>query len=632
MEMDDHKRRRNMVLYVLIACVIYLVLNTLLFPNMAQRQQQISEVSFTQLLDDLKANDVKDVEYNNSSLEIRYTKDGDENTIYTTTAVSGAQDILVDRIDESDANLVASVDQDNSLWTYMLLMYGLPLIIFFALGVWLNRRMKKAAGDDGPSMNFGGGFGGMGGGLGKSGARIVASKDVGVTFKDVAGQEEAKESLKEVVDFLENPKRYEDIGARLPRGALLVGPPGTGKTLLAKAVAGEAGVPFFSISGSEFVEMFVGRGAAKVRDLFKQANEKAPCIVFIDEIDAVGKRRDGSLSSNDEREQTLNQLLTEMDGFDNHKGIVVLAATNRPDSLDPALLRPGRFDRRIPVELPDLAGRKAILELHAKDVKVEPPIDLTAIARATPGASGADLSNIINEGALRAVRMGRRRATQEDFEESVEVVIAGQKRKSTVLSDHEKQVVSYHEIGHAIVAANMKDGAPVTKITIVPRTSGALGYTMQVEEDEKFLTTKQEVLDKLAVYCGGRAAEELIFGEMTTGAANDIEQATKLARNMITRFGMSEEFGMMALGTVQNAYLNQDASLTCAPGTAERVDEAVKKVIEDAHARAIQVLKENKFKLHELARYLYKKETITGEEFMTLLKRENPLMPPKPQA
>ena len=494
--------------------------------------------------------------------------------------------------------------------------------------------MKKAMGDDGPSMNFGsGGFGGgMGGGLGKSGARIVASKDVGVTFKDVAGQEEAKESLKEVVDFLENPKRYEDIGARLPRGALLVGPPGTGKTLLAKAVAGEAGVPFFSISGSEFVEMFVGRGAAKVRDLFKQANEKAPCIVFIDEIDAVGKRRDAGLSTNDEREQTLNQLLTEMDGFDNHKGIVVLAATNRPDSLDPALLRPGRFDRRIPVELPDLAGRKAILELHAKDVKTQPPIDLTAIARATPGASGADLSNIINEGALRAVRMGRARATQEDFEESVEVVIAGQQRKSTILSDHEKQVVSYHEIGHAIVAASMKEGAPVTKITIVPRTSGALGYTMQVEEDEKFLTTKQEVLDKLAVYCGGRAAEELIFGEMTTGAANDIEQATKLARNMITRFGMSEEFGMMALGTVQNAYLNQDTSLTCAPGTAERVDDAVLKVIEQAHARALQVLKENKFKLHELARYLYKKETITGEEFMTLLKRENPLMPPKPTA
>ncbi len=631
MEMDDHKRRRNMILYVLIACVVYLVLSSLLFPNMGRRQQVV-DVSYTQMLDDLESKDVKEIKYDNSSLDVRYTKEGEEGTVYTTTAMSGAQDSLEQAIRESGAAQTNIVQQDNSLWTYMLLMYGLPILIFFLLGVWLNRRMKKAAGDDNPSMNFGGGFGGMGGGLGKSGARIVASKDVGVTFKDVAGQEEAKESLKEVVDFLENPKRYEDIGARLPRGALLVGPPGTGKTLLAKAVAGEAGVPFFSISGSEFVEMFVGRGAAKVRDLFKQANEKAPCIVFIDEIDAVGKRRDQGLSTNDEREQTLNQLLTEMDGFDNHKGIVVLAATNRPDSLDPALLRPGRFDRRIPVELPDLAGRKSILELHAKDVKIQPPIDLTAIARATPGASGADLANIINEGALRAVRQGRNRATQEDFEESVEVVIAGQQRKSTVLSDHEKQVVSYHEIGHAIVAANMKEGAPVTKITIVPRTSGALGYTMQVEEDEKFLTTRQEALDKLAVYCGGRAAEELIFNEMTTGAANDIEQATKLARNMITRFGMSSEFGMMALGTVQNAYLSQDTSLTCAPGTAERVDEDVRKLIEEAHARAMQILRENKFKLHELARYLYKKETITGEEFMTLLKRENPLMPPKPQA
>lgn len=626
MDMDDNKRRRNMILYVLIAIAVYLVLSTLLFPNMAQRTQ-VQDVSYTQLLDDLKENKVDEITFNNSTLEVTYTHAGQPDVVYTTTAVSGAESLLVEAIDDSNAQLVAKVNQDNSLWTYMFLLYGLPLIVFFLFGVWLNRRMKKAAGDDGPSMNFGGGFGGMGGGLGKSGARIVASKDVGVTFKDVAGQEEAKESLKEVVDFLENPKRYEAIGARLPRGALLVGPPGTGKTLLAKAVAGEAGVPFFSISGSEFVEMFVGRGAAKVRDLFKQANEKAPCIVFIDEIDAVGKRRDQGLSTNDEREQTLNQLLTEMDGFDNHKGIVVLAATNRPDSLDPALLRPGRFDRRIPVQLPDLAGRKAILELHAKDVKVQPPIDLSAIARATAGSSGADLANIINEGALRAVRMGRTRATQEDFEESVEVVIAGQQRKSTVLSDHEKQVVSYHEIGHAIVAASMKDGAPVTKITIIPRTSGALGYTMQVEEDEKFLTTKQEALDKLAVYCGGRAAEELIFNEMTTGAANDIEQATKLARNMITRFGMSDEFGMMALGTVQNPYLNQDTSLTCAPGTAEHIDEAVRKMIDAAHDRALQILKENKFKLHELARYLYKKETITGDEFMTIFKRENPFAP-----
>ena len=474
--------------------------------------------------------------------------------------------------------------------------------------------------------------GGAGGGgimnVGKAKVKDEHENKKTATFADVAGEDEEKEELKEVVEFLKSPDKFNTLGARIPHGVLLVGPPGTGKTLLAKAVAGEAGVPFFSISGSEFVEMFVGRGAAKVRDLFKQAKEKAPCIVFIDEIDTIGKKRDGGgFSGNDEREQTLNQLLTEMDGFDNHKGIVVLAATNRPDSLDPALLRPGRFDRRIPVELPDLTGRKNILELHAKSVKTEPPIDLTAIARATPGASGADLANIINEGALRAVREGRKRATQDDFEESVEVVIAGQQRKSTVLSDHEKQVVSYHEIGHAIVAARQKGSAPVTKITIVPRTSGALGYTMQVEEDERFLTTRQEVLDKLAVYCGGRAAEELIFGEMTTGAANDIEQATKLARNMVTRFGMSDEFGMMALGTVQNAYLNQDTSLTCAPGTAERVDAIVAKLIEDAHDRALQILKENKFKLHELARYLYKKETITGEEFMNLLTRENPLMP-----
>lgn len=634
MEMDDHKRRRNMILYVLIAFAVYLVLSNVLFPSFQNGGMQVEDVTYSQLLDDLKDKKVKEISYTTDDAQAMYTRKGEKDKAYRTTTMPTDVD-LTNRIEEAGAELKVTIPkQDSGMWTYLMVTVFAPMLIFFLLGWWLNRRMKKAMGDDNPSMDFsGGGFGGLGGGnLGKSGARIVASKDVGVTFKDVAGQEEAKESLKEVVDFLENPQRYEEIGAKLPRGALLVGPPGTGKTLLAKAVAGEAGVPFFSISGSEFVEMFVGRGAAKVRDLFKQAKEKAPCIVFIDEIDTIGKKRDGGgFSGNDEREQTLNQLLTEMDGFDNQKGIVVLAATNRPDSLDAALLRPGRFDRRVPVELPDLAGRKAILELHTKDVKTEPGIDLTTIARATPGASGADLANIINEGALRAVRLGRKRATQEDFEESVEVVIAGQQRKSTVLSDHEKQVVAYHEIGHAIVAARQKGSAPVTKITIVPRTSGALGYTMQVEEDERFLTTKQEVLDKLAVYCGGRAAEELIFGEMTTGAANDIEQATKLARNMITRFGMSEEFGMMALGTVPNAYLNQDTSLTCAPGTAERVDAAVLKLITEAHERAMQILKENKFKLHELAHYLYKKETITGEEFMSLLTRENPLMPKSPQ-
>lgn len=634
MEMDDHKRRRNMILYVLIAFAVYLVLSNVLFPSFQNGGMRVEDVTYSQLLDDLKDKKVKEISYTTDDAQAMYTRKGEKDKAYRTITMPTDVD-LTNRIEEAGAELKVTIPkQDSGMWTYLMVTVFAPMLIFFLLGWWLNRRMKKAMGDDNPSMDFsGGGFGGLGGGnLGKSGARIVASKDVGVTFKDVAGQEEAKESLKEVVDFLENPQRYEEIGAKLPRGALLVGPPGTGKTLLAKAVAGEAGVPFFSISGSEFVEMFVGRGAAKVRDLFKQAKEKAPCIVFIDEIDTIGKKRDGGgFSGNDEREQTLNQLLTEMDGFDNQKGIVVLAATNRPDSLDAALLRPGRFDRRVPVELPDLAGRKAILELHTKDVKTEPGIDLTTIARATPGASGADLANIINEGALRAVRLGRKRATQEDFEESVEVVIAGQQRKSTVLSDHEKQVVAYHEIGHAIVAARQKGSAPVTKITIVPRTSGALGYTMQVEEDERFLTTKQEVLDKLAVYCGGRAAEELIFGEMTTGAANDIEQATKLARNMITRFGMSEEFGMMALGTVQNAYLNQDTSLTCAPGTAERVDAAVLKLITEAHERAMQILKENKFKLHELAHYLYKKETITGDEFMSLLTRENPLMPKSPQ-
>ena len=633
MEMNDDKRRKSMIVYVLIAFLVYMLLNTFLFPSMrtGASVKEVSYSTFTQALEDKK---VESVQYTqDSSPYANYTIKGENEgdsieRAYRTTVPTNDTGIW-DLIRESGADTSVSIpDQSEGMWLYYLLTVFGPIIVFMLLGWWLNRRMKKAMGDDGPSMNFGsGGFGGMGGGLGKSGARVIASKDVGVTFRDVAGQEEAKESLKEVVDFLENPKRYEDIGAKLPRGALLVGPPGTGKTLMAKAVAGEAGVPFFSISGSEFVEMFVGRGAAKVRDLFKQANEKAPCIVFIDEIDTIGKKRDGGgFSGNDEREQTLNQLLTEMDGFDNHKGIVVLAATNRPDSLDPALTRPGRFDRRIPVELPDLRGRQSILELHAKDVKTQPPLDLTAIARATPGASGADLANIINEGALRAVRMGRKRATQEDFEESVEVVIAGQQRKSTVLSDHEKQVVAYHEIGHALVAASQTESAPVTKITIVPRTNGALGYTMQVEQDEKFLTTRQEALNKLAVYCGGRCAEELIFSEMTTGASNDIEQATKLARNMVTRFGMSDDFGMMALGTVQNAYLNSDTSLTCAPGTAEKVDAEVRQMISDAHERATQILRENKFKLHELAHYLYKKETITGEEFMTLLKRENPLM------
>lgn len=602
--------KKPLVYYYAIVILVILALNFLAVPWLSQRQ--VKEVDYGTFMTMTENQEIGRVEVQNN--QILFTNK-DDTQVYKTGLMDDPD--LIYRLKDSGAEFSSEIVEQMSPFLSFLLTWLLPIVFFVALGQFMLKRMTNKAG--GPnSMMFG---------LGGSNAKVYVKSAEGIKFSDVAGEDEAKENLTEIVNYLHDPAKYQDIGASMPKGVLLVGPPGTGKTMLAKAVAGEANVPFFSMSGSEFVEMFVGMGASKVRDLFRQAKEKAPCIVFIDEIDAIGKKRDGQVGGNDEREQTLNQLLTEMDGFDNHKGIVVLAATNRPDSLDPALLRPGRFDRRIPVELPDLTGRKNILELHAKSVKTQPPIDLTAIARATPGASGADLANIINEGALRAVREGRKRATQDDFEESVEVVIAGQQRKSTVLSDHEKQVVSYHEIGHAIVAARQKGSAPVTKITIVPRTSGALGYTMQVEEDERFLTTRQEVLDKLAVYCGGRAAEELIFGEMTTGAANDIEQATKLARNMVTRFGMSDEFGMMALGTVQNAYLNQDTSLTCAPGTAERVDAIVAKLIEDAHDRALQILKENKFKLHELARYLYKKETITGEEFMNLLTRENPLMP-----
>ena len=605
--------KKPLLYYYFVAMLLVMLFNFIAMPWISEHQ--IKDVDYNTFVTMTEQGEVGRVEIQEQSNRILFTS-SDEKTVYKTAMVP--DDGLVQRLLDAGVSTTGEeIEQTSTLVS--ILAWVLPIIIFVALGQYMSRKMMEKMGGGGNSMMFN---------MGKSNAKVYVKSAEGIKFDDVAGEDEAKENLTEVVNYLHDPSKYQEIGASMPKGILLVGPPGTGKTMLAKAVAGEANVPFFSMSGSEFVEMFVGMGASKVRDLFKQAKEKAPCIVFIDEIDTIGKKRDGGgFSGNDEREQTLNQLLTEMDGFDNHKGIVVLAATNRPDSLDPALLRPGRFDRRIPVELPDLTGRKNILELHAKSVKTQPPIDLTAIARATPGASGADLANIINEGALRAVREGRKRATQDDFEESVEVVIAGQQRKSTVLSDHEKQVVSYHEIGHAIVAARQKGSAPVTKITIVPRTSGALGYTMQVEEDERFLTTRQEVLDKLAVYCGGRAAEELIFGEMTTGAANDIEQATKLARNMVTRFGMSDEFGMMALGTVQNAYLNQDTSLTCAPGTAERVDAIVAKLIEDAHDRALQILKENKFKLHELARYLYKKETITGEEFMNLLTRENPLMP-----
>ncbi|MCH3957373.1 MAG: ATP-dependent zinc metalloprotease FtsH [Olsenella sp.] len=626
MDMDDNKRRRSMLVYVLIAIVVYLALSQTLYPNLVS--SQVTETSYSQFLEDVDNNKVVSAEIDTSNNEIKYTEGtGDTQKIYKTTAWPN-DNTLATTLKDHGVDMTASIpDTSGDLWIYMLVAYGLPLVGLFLLGWWANRQMKKQMGDDGPSMNFGGGGFGMGGGLGRSNAKEVKGEDTGVTFKDVAGQDEAKESLQEIVHFLKNPGKYNEIGAKCPRGALLVGPPGTGKTLLAKAVAGEAGVPFFQISGSEFVEMFVGRGAAKVRDLFKQAKEKAPCIVFIDEIDAVGKKRDMSINSNDEREQTLNQLLSEMDGFDNHKGIVVLAATNRPETLDPALLRPGRFDRRIPVELPDLAGREAILKIHANDVKMERDIDLSVIARSTPGASGADLANIINEAALRAVRFGRNRVSQEDLEESVDVVIAGEKKKSTVLSEHEKEVVAYHETGHAIVAAMQSGSAPVQKITIVPRTSGALGFTMQVEEDQHFLTTRKEARDKIAVLCGGRAAEELIFGEMTTGASNDIEKATQIARAMVTQYGMSDKFGMVALGQQRSRYLGGGSELTCSEGTAQEIDAEVQALVEEGHTQAMETLKANRFKLHEIAHYLQKKETITGKEFMKMLTRDDGFAP-----
>ncbi len=518
-------------------------------------------------------------------------------------------DTLSSRLDEADVQYGKEIPKEESPLLTFILSWVFPILMFLILGQLLTRYMQKKMG--GPNaMTFG-----------KSNAKIYVEAQTGKTFDDVAGQDEAKEALSEIVDFLHNPSKYAEIGASLPKGALLVGPPGTGKTLLAQAVAGEAKVPFFSISGSEFVEMFVGMGAAKVRDLFKQAQEKAPCIVFIDEIDTIGKKREGGMGGNDEREQPLNQLRTEMDGFDGKKGVVILAATNRPDSLDKALLRPGRFDRRIPVELPDLAGREAILKVHAKKIKVAPDIDYNAIARATAGASGAELANIINEAALRAVRCGHFSVTQADLEESVEVVIAGYQRKSAVISAKEKEIVAYHEIGHALVAAMQSDSAPVHKITIVPRTSGALGYTMQVEEGERVLMSREEAYNKIATLTGGRAAEELIFGSFTSGASNDIEQATKLARSMVTRLGMSKTFDMMALETVSNQYLGGDASLTCSPETAAKIDEEVLELIRSAHEKAIAILKENMEKLHELAHYLLERETITGEEFMEILKK-----------
>ena len=623
---NKHRRSMSVLLYIAVAIFVYLLLSNTLLPGLLR--QQVQTVSYSEFLNKIDNNEVTKVDLNTGSRNIRFTTgSGDSEKIFETTQFPN-DSTLVQTLRDHKVDFSASIpDNSTNMLMFALIQYGIPLVIFLGIGYFINRSLKRAMGDDGPSMNFGGGFGGLGGNLGRSSAKEIKGEDTGITFKDVAGQEEAKESMQEIVSFLKTPDKYKEIGARCPRGALLVGPPGTGKTLIAKAVAGEAGVPFFQIAGSEFVEMFVGRGAAKVRDLFKQANEKAPCIIFIDEIDAVGKRRDASLNSNDEREQTLNQLLSEMDGFDNHKGIVVLAATNRPETLDKALLRPGRFDRRIPVELPDLKGREAVLQIHANDVKMEPGVDLSIIAKSTPGASGADLANIINEAALRAVRFGRRRVTTEDLTESVDVVIAGAKKKNTVLSEHEKDVVAYHETGHAIVGAIQKNDAPVTKITIVPRTGGALGFTMQVEDDERYLMSKSQAMDEIAVLCGGRAAEELIFGEMTNGASNDIERATAIARAMVTQYGMSDKLGMVTLSQQQSRYLGGGSSLTCSEATAEEIDAEVRRIVEEGHQRALQTLKENRFKLHEIAHYLQKKETITGEEFMNILKRENTFAP-----
>ena len=643
MKNDEPKRPPKSILYYYgIVLIVLLLLNVLVFPSLTERQ--VTEVTYDQFLDMLDQGIVEGV-----------NRTDDQITFWTETELptdsaqgSGSMFDLIEQMQMRaenvqlfktgawpDPDLLNRLRAENVTFTEpiptkasplqnILFNWILPFVMLLVMGqVFSRMMMKKMGGGMGNAMTFG-----------KSNAKIYAENETGKTFADVAGQEEAKEALKEIVDFLHNPKKYADIGATLPKGALLVGPPGTGKTLLARAVAGEAHVPFFSISGSEFVEMFVGMGAAKVRDLFKQANEKAPCIVFIDEIDTIGKKRDnGGFSGNDEREQTLNQLLTEMDGFDGKKGVVILAATNRPESLDKALLRPGRFDRRIPVELPDLKGRVAILKVHAKQVKLSDNVDFDAIGRATSGASGAELANIINEGALRAVRQGRSVVSQADLEESVEVVIAGYQKKDSGVSVDEKRIVSYHEVGHALVAACQSHSAPVHKITIIPRTSGALGYTMQVDEGERFLMSKEEALDKIATFTGGRAAEEFMFGSITTGAANDIEQATRIARAMVTRYGMSDQFGMVALETVNNPYLSSDTSMTCSPETARMVDEEVIRIVKEQYAKAMDILKANAGKLNEIAAYLLEKETITGEEFMEILNRgKEPEIVEEPQA
>lgn len=597
------KPKKPLFVYYLIALTAVILLNTILVPRLAK--QKVTEVDYGTFLTMLSDKEVSKVELSGDEI---YFQDKD-NKFYSTNTFEDVN--LVDRLQEAGCEFGQVKQKTMSPMLSMLLSFVLPIVFFLVIGQLLSRSLMKKMGGGGleNAMSFG-----------KSNAKIYVASETGIKFQDVAGEDEAKEALWEIVDFLHSPEKYQEIGAKMPKGALLVGPPGTGKTLLAKAVAGEANVPFFSISGSEFVEMFVGMGAAKVRDLFKQANEKAPCIVFIDEIDTIGKKRDTQgMTGNDEREQTLNQLLTEMDGFDGSKGVVILAATNRPETLDPALLRPGRFDRRIPVELPDLQGREAILKVHAKKIRLGDNIDFNAIARASSGASGAELANMINEAALRAVRDGRKYVTQADLEESIEVVIAGYQKKNKVLSSKERLIVSYHEIGHALVAALQTNSAPVTKITIIPRTSGALGYTMQVEEQERNLLSKEELENKIATLTGGRVAEDLVFHSITTGASNDIEQATKLARGMITRYGMSDKFGMVALETVTGQYMGGDTSLACAGETAADIDEMVIELVKQEYNKAEKLLSDNMDKLHELAKYLYEKETITGEEFMKIL-------------
>ena len=595
------KPKKPIIFYYVIALIVILLLNLLLFPRLLE--PKVTEVDYGKFLQMVDNNEISEVQI--QSNEIIFSDKSSPANYYKTGMMNDYK--LVDRLYEAGITEFGTpiIEQMSPLMEF-LLTWVIPIVVMVALGQWLMKRMtSKMMGGMGNAMSFG-----------KSNAKVYVQSETGIKFADVAGEDEAKEILQEIVDFLHNPKKYEEIGAKMPKGALLVGPPGTGKTLLAKAVAGEANVPFFSISGSEFVEMFVGMGAAKVRDLFQQANEKAPCIVFIDEIDTVGKKRDGGgFSGNDEREQTLNQLLAEMDGFDGKKGVVILAATNRPDSLDPALLRPGRFDRRVPVELPDLKGREEILKVHAKNIRVGDNVDYNAIARMASGASGAELANMINEAALRAVRDGRKFVTQADLEESVEVVIAGYQKKNKIMTDKEKLIVSYHEVGHALVAALQSHSAPVTKITIIPRTSGALGYTMQVDEDEHNLMSREELENKIATLTGGRVAEDLVFHSITTGASNDIEQATKVARSMITRFGMNEEFGMV----VTNQYLGGDTSLACSESTAAQIDEKVVAAVRKQYDKAEQLLKDNMPKLHELAKYLYEKETITGDEFMEIL-------------